>query len=635
MTRIAGRVSAGVLSGPRFSPLPWLAGLTAVLAVAACSPAGRDAPPEGGPSGADAPSAQGAPYDVLVEKNVEATMRDGVILRADVYRPDAPGRFPAILRRTPYSKNVEGMNARLRDLASKGYVAIAQDTRGRYASEGVAVPHDEAEDGYDTVEWAAGLPWVNGRVGMMGSSYVATTQLTAAGQAPPGLVAIAPSSSYTSRYDMVYQGGAFYLSDGLGWNLGQAADVRRRRAGATFEDRDGPIGLTPEQRAEMRASWVWHLPLGTLDVLDLHELAPGYRWMLEHPSYDAWWETYDIGLRHDRFETPALHVTGWYDTLLKGTLENFRGLRARAATERAREGQRIVIGPWTHSGPTLESTSIGEVDFGPDAGMDYAGLLEGWYDHWLRDGDPSAMDFGPVRLFVMGANQWRDEASWPLERAVPTPFYLRGGGAASTSDIDGRLDMQRPSGDEPADLYLYDPADPVLTEASGGYSRAPFDPTPLQSREDVLVYTSAPMDAPLEVTGYVEVVLWASSSAPDTDFTVKLIDVAPDGTARMLTDGILRARYRHGPEEPRLLEPGEPTELRIDLLATSNVFLPGHRIRIQVSSSNFPRYDRNPNTGGEFAADADVRPARQTIYHDAEHPSHVLLPVIPGSAPSS
>jgi predicted acyl esterase len=226
--------------------------------VSACSPAGRD--DVDARAGAEG---DGGRYAIVVEKNVEAAMRDGVILRADVYRPDAPGRFPAILRRTPYSKNVAGINERLRDLASKGFVAIAQDTRGRYASEGVAVPHDEAADGYDTVEWVAGLPYVNGRVGMFGSSYVATTQLTAAGQAPPSLVAIAPSSSYTSRYDMVYQGGAFYLTDGLGWNLGQAADVRRRRNGATFEERDGPITLTSEERAELRASWAWHMISGS------------------------------------------------------------------------------------------------------------------------------------------------------------------------------------------------------------------------------------------------------------------------------------------------------------------------------------------------------------------------------------
>jgi putative CocE/NonD family hydrolase len=605
------------------------------LVLTGCGAGGHGDPSDGSSSKGEGPGWRvDAAYAVVVEKNVEAKVRDGTVLRADVYRPDAPGRFPAILRRTPYSKNVESINARLRELASRGYVAVAQDTRGRYASEGIAVPHDEAEDGYDTVEWVAGLPYVNGRVGMMGASYVATTQLTAAGQAPPHLVAIAPSSSYASRYDMVYQGGAFYLSDGLGWNLGQAADVSRRRGGASFLERDGPIGLTADERTKLRSSWVRHLPLRSLDVLGVQDLAPGYGWMLEHPSYDTWWETYDLRLRHDRFETPALHVTGWYDTLLKGTLENFRGLRAHAATERARSGQRIVVGPWTHSGPTLESTRIGDVDFGPDAGMDYDELLERWYDHWLRDGDASVLDFGPVRLFVMGINAWRDEETWPLARAVDTPFYLHGSGAAGTSMDDGYLNTERPATAEPADHYAYDPSDPVKTESSGGYSRSPVDPTEQEARRDVLVYTSAPLEEPLEVTGYVELVLWASSSAPDTDFTSKLIDVAPNGTARMLTDGILRARYRNGPRRPEPLVPGQPVELRVDLLATSNVFLPGHRIRVEVSSSNFPRFDRNPNTGADFAVDAELRVARQTIYHDRGRPSRIVLPVVPSPRPS-
>ena len=570
-------------------------------------------------------------HDVVVEKNVEAPMRDGVVLRADVYRPDAEGAFPALLQRTPYSKNADGAADTFRDIATHGYDVVVQDTRGRYTSEGVTVPHDESQDGYDTVEWVAGLPYVNGRVGMWGGSYLATTQLTAAAEAPPSLVAIAPSSSYTSRYDMVYQGGAFYLSDGLGWNLGQAADVRRRRNGVAFARRDGPIGITREQRETLRSEWLWRLPLLGFDELDLEELAPGYRWMLEHPSYDDFWRTYDIGLRHERFRVPALHTTGWYDTLLKGTLENFRGIRARAATPEAREGQRLIVGPWTHSRPSPESRSIGEVDFGPAAGLDYPALLLDWYGHWLKGEDTGVMETAPVRLFVMGTNEWRDEESWPLERAVPTRWYLHSDGGAGTDARDGRLDRERPTGAEPPDIYHYDPADPVPTGQFGGYSRSPADPTEIELRPDVLVYTSAPLQEALEVTGYIELVLVASSSAPDTDFTGKLIDVAPDGTARTLTDGILRARYRDGFERPELLRPGVPTELRVDLLATSNVFLPGHRIRVEVSSSNFPRFDRNPNTGAPFATGAETRVARQTIHHDATHASYVVLPVVPGA----
>jgi uncharacterized protein len=583
----------------------------------------------------DARPGRAAAYSVVVEKNVPAAMRDGVVLRADVYRPDAPGRFPAILRRTPYSKVGGRFPGQYQEWASQGYVVVAQDTRGRYTSDGVAVPHDEAEDGYDSVEWAAALPYVNGRVGMYGASYAATTQLTAAGQAPPHLVAIAPSSSYTSRYDMVFQGGAFYLSDGLGWNLGQAADVRRRAAGASFAERDGPVGLSEEERALLNTEWMYHMPLKTIAVQDLPTLAPGYYDMLAHPSYDEFWETYDIGLRHDRFETPALHVTGWYDTLLKGTLENFRGIRARAATARARDGQRLIVGPWTHSGPTLASTSIDDTDFGASAGLDYEGLLRNWFDYWLRDGDAAVMDAPPVRIFVMGVNAWRDEQEWPLSRAVPTRYYLRnrseaGASAPGASVDDGSLDVT-PPGDETPHRYLYDPANPVPTGAMSGYSRAPSDPTEMGTRPDVLVFTSDALSAPLEVTGYVGLTLWVTSSAADTDFTGKLIDVFPDGTARTLTDGILRARYRNDLRRPELMAPGEPVQLTIDLLATSNVFLPGHRIRVEISSSNFPRFDRNPNTGAPFGTDATLRAAEQTIFHDAGRPSYVLLPVVPGA----
>lgn len=621
--RVGSPGSRAAVPGPRF--LGVVLAVVVVASATSCGPAAS-----GSDAKASDASTSDASYPVIVEKNIPAEMRDGVVLRADVYRPDAPGAFPALLRRTPYSKNAGDSPEGFREWASRGYVVVVQDTRGRYASDGVAVPHDEAEDGYDTVEWVATLSWVDGGVAMWGGSYLATTQLTAAGLAPPGLVAIAPSSSYTSRYDMVFQGGAFYLSDGLGWNLGQAADVRRRRAGASFEERDGPVGLSDGERTRLREEWLWHLPLRSMDVMDLGELAPGYDWMLEHPSYDAFWETYDVSRRHHRFEVPALHTTGWYDTLLKGTLENYRGLAEGAATAEARQGQRLIVGPWTHSRPTLESRTIGDVDFGPDAGLDYPWLLERWFDHWLRGGDPSVMDVGPVRLFVMGVNEWRDEAGWPLERAVPTPFYLHSQGRASSDSADGRLSTRAPASESP-DRYVYDPADPVPTFAMSGYSRAPYDPTPFQSRPDVVVYTSEPLEEPLEVTGYIELVLWVSSSAPDTDFTGKLIDVAPDGTARTLTDGILRARYRNGFTDPELLTPGEPVELRIDLLATSNVFLPGHRIRLEVSSSNFPRFDRNPNTGAPFGTDAELQVAEQTIYHEAARASHLILPVVPPS----
>jgi putative CocE/NonD family hydrolase len=564
---------------------------------------------------------------IVVEKNVEARMRDGVILRADVYRPDVPEKLPALLQRTPYSKSARSDNNQFRRLASAGYVVVVQDTRGRYMSDGVAVPHDEGADGYDTIEWVATLPHVNGKVGTFGGSYAATTQLLAAPLRPPHLVAIFPSSSYNSRYDMVFQGGAFYLADGLSWNLGQGADVRRRIA-MPAANRDGPIGMTPEERQRFNTEWLPHVPLKTIDAMNIRQYAPGYYAMLDHPSYDAFWTTFDVEAKHGEFETPAFHVTGWYDALSNGTIKNFAGLRKNARTARARDNQRLLIGPWTHSTPTLRSTSIGDADFGPNAGFDSEQLMLEWFDYWLKDKPTNVMSRAPVHLFVMGANVWRDEREWPLARALPTSFYFHSDGGAVTAAGTGTLSIAAPAS-EAADGFTYDPANPVSTGARGGYSRAPSDQRDVETRRDVLVYSSAPIEAALEATGPISVTLWASSSETDTDFTAKLVDVFPDGTARALTDGIIRARYRNSKTTPVLLTPNQPTQFTIDVGATSNVFLPGHRIRVEISSSNFPRFDRNPNTGGRFGEDAELRPARQTILHDAEHPSRIVLPVVP------
>ena len=562
-----------------------------------------------------------------VTKNVEARMRDGVVLRADIYRPQTDAPLPALLRRTPYSKKAPGAEEGFRRLEANGYVVVVQDTRGRYTSDGIARPHDEASDGFDTVEWLAGLPYVNGKVGMYGGSYLATTQLMAASMAPPHLVALMPSSSYASRYDMVFQGGAFYLADGLGWNLGQAADVRRRTLHPEI-DRDGPIGLGVHQRRALRDRWLWHVPLKTFNALELRKYAPGYFLMLQHPSYDDFWKTFDLAARHDRFETPALHVTGWYDTLLGGSLQNFSGLRQTARTEAARVYQRLIVGPWTHARPTSESTSIGDVDYGGEAGLDAEQLLLDWFGYWLQEGDPAILDSPPVRLFVMGENRWRDEREWPLARAQSVPYFLHSHGQANSRNGDGELATEPPI-DEPPDRFVYDPWDPVPTGLSGGYSRAPTDQRAIEERPDVLVYTSAPMVQPLEVTGPISLVLWVASSALDTDFTGKLIDVLPDGTARALTDGIPRARYRDSKSWPQLLIPEQAVEVTIDLLATSNLFQPGHRIRLEVSSSNFPRFDRNPNTGDEFGTSTELRHTQQTLFHGRQHPSRLILPIVP------
>ena len=564
---------------------------------------------------------------IKIEKNVPAMMRDGTVLRADVYRPQAAGRFPALLQRTPYSKNTEHAAQTFSSIASRGFVVVIQDTRGRYMSDGVARPHDEAEDGFDTIAWVAQLPYVNGKVGMFGGSYLASTQLLAATLKPPALIALFPASSYASRYDMVFQGGAFYLSDGLGWNLGQAVDVRRRILTPQV-DRDGPAGLNAAESKMFQEQWLWHVPLTSIDALEIRKYAPGYFLMLDHPTYDEYWHTFDIEARHDRFQVPAYHLTGWYDTLLTGTLHNFTGLRAHAATEQARRYQRLVIGPWTHARPTPQSTRIGDVDFGPEAGLDSQELMIRWFAYWLQGGDRAIVEGAPVRIFVMGENRWRDEQEWPLARAHATDFYLDSSGRANTSAGNGTLGPQ-PSTGASADKFVYDPSDPVPTGAQGGYSRTPADQRDIEKREDVLVYSTAPLRRAIEVTGPISVKLWVASSARDTDFTAKLVDVFPDGTARALTDGILRARYRESKTQPALLTPGQPVEITIDVGATSNLFQANHRIRLDISSSNFPRFDRNPNTGGVFGEDSKLLRAEQTILHDATHPSRLILPEVP------
>lgn len=572
---------------------------------------------------------EGPHYETIVEHNVEASMRDGVVLRADVYRPDAPGRFPVLLQRTPYSKHPGRSADRHHDLAALGYVVIVQDSRGRYTSDGEARAHDEAEDGYDTVEWAASLPYSNGRVGMYGGSYLATTALQAASLGAPSLGAIYASASYSSRYhDLVYQGGAFYLRDGLNWNLGQAADVRRRVL-TPDADRDGSIGMTPHQRTLFEQSWLWHVPLKTMDALDLTQFAPNYFEMLDNPFYGEYWEPSNIAAHHSNFEVPTLHVVGWYDVFAGSTIRNFTGIQEAARSERARDNQRLIVGWWTHSPPGPERTTLGDVDFGPDASIDLRKIREEWFDCWLRDRGCAAFEGPPIRLFIMGENRFRDEYEWPLARTRYTPYHLRSQGSANTLHGDGVLSTDRPDQDEPADEFLYDPWDPVPTGPLAGYSRLPVDHSSIQGRQDVLVYTTPPLEESVEVTGPIKAHIWIASTAQDTDFTAKLLDVHPDGTARLLTDGLQRARYRNSDKNPSFLVPGEPTELTIDMGVTANVFKVGHRIRVEISSSNFPRYDRNPNTGGTFGEDTELRTAQQTVLHDAARPSHLLLPIIP------
>ena len=574
---------------------------------------------------------------IKLETNLAVPMRDGTVLYADLYRPEGPGPFPTILQRTPYDKTTPGSMANLDPLkaARSGYAVLIQDTRGRYASEGEFYAfRDDINDGYDSVEWAAAQPWSTGKVGMYGASYVGATQWLAALAAPPHLAAIAPNVTASNYHEgWTYQGGAFELGFNASWTLLQLTL-------ANFRHISEAKNVPQERRLELvKAVDSMESSFGFLPINELPYLKDGladyfYDW-LAHPSYDDYWKGLCIEENHSRIGIPALNIGGWYDIFLGGTIRNYLGMRDKGANPEARNGQRLVIGPWQHGARGGSVAGSHYFGLAADAlALDMDGIHLRWFDHWLKGLDNGLMDESPVKIFVMGDNVWRDEQEWPLARAQAVDYYLHSQGKANSLHGDGSLSPQPPS-EEPPDVFLYNPGDPVPTR--GGplccnpyfAANGAFDQREVEARPDVLVYTTPPLERDVEVTGPVIVSLWAASSQPDTDFTAKLVDVCEDGCARNLTDGIIRARYRESASNPSLLEPGKAYLYTIDLWATSNVFPAGHRIRVEVSSSNFPRFDRNTNTGGVIAEDAGFKPALQTVLHDSQHPSHITLHLVP------
>jgi hypothetical protein len=578
-----------------------------------------------------------------VSNDVPATMRDGTILRADVFTPTASDTFPVILLRLPYNKD----RAQTYVYASPGFYAsqcynvVVQDVRGQYKSDGIFYTfRDEATDGYDTIEWAAGLPKSNGRVGMYGFSYPGASQWLAAALRPPHLVTIIPAMTSSDYHDgWTYEGGALDLSFAEDWPLTTIANsaVRRYPDGAALD-------------AEMNQAvideftiWYWYLPLKDFPPLHPEDprVAPYFFDWLRHPDNDAYWQQWSIRSRYDQITVPVLNFDGWYDIFIDGALENFNGMRKHAGSNVARMGTQLVVGPWLH---LPWSRDVGQINFGPEADNPIDQLQLRWFDFWLK-GIPNGVDKDPkVRIFVMGANKWRTANQWPLPGTVYQKYYLHAAISANTADGDGWLSTKKPrvNADAPAgsdrdfeetatDSYEYDPANPV--PSIGGRFQAsvpggPYDQRPVLGRPDVLVYTTAPLENDVEVTGPISVTLYASSSATDTDFTAKLDDVYPDGTSMLIEYGIQRARYRDSGTNPTLIKPGKIYEYKINVWPTSNLFKAGHRIRLEISSSNFPMWDRNPNTGHPFAVDADMQVAYQTIYHDIHHPSHITLPIM-------
>ena len=556
-------------------------------------------------------------YEVTVERGVAAKMRDGVTLRADIYRPKADGKFPVLLVRTPYDKTGE-MNFGLR-AAARGYVVIAQDVRGRLTSEGEWYTFkNESQDGYDTVEWAAALPYSNGKVGMFGGSYVGATQYLAAIAKPPHLAGICPTVTASNYHDgWTYQGGAFEQWFNESWSSGLALDTMRRRS---------EKGMNPLEGSKV-------LPLVSYPLLEAPSaagIAPYFTDWLAHPNYDNYWKQISIEDHYNDIQVPVYGIGAWYDIFLGGTLRNYIRLKKEAGTEAARKGQRLQVTVGGHAGG---GRKIGAVDFGEKLEADGDAKMLDWYD-WLLKGEANGFDKEkPVRIFVMGKNEWRDEDDWPLARAKNTHYYLHSSGGANGLNGNGALNTAAPA-EEKADQYVYDPSDAAPTIGGPLCCQAlptgngPQDQRPAEQRADVLAYTTAAFAKDTEVTGPVSLDLYVSSSAVDTDFTGKLVDVWPNGFAQNLTEGILRLRYRNSQEKPELANPGETYHVTVDLWATSNVFLAGHKLRLEVSSSNFPRFDRNLNTGEEQARATRMVKATNVIYHDKAHPSALIVPIV-------
>ena len=560
--------------------------------------------------------------DVRVIRNAQVTTRDGVGLATTVILPARDGSFPVVLVRTAYNRG--GMRSTW--FAEHGMALVTQDCRGRYGSGGTHVPfRNEAADGYDTLKWIAEQPWCNGRIGMYGDSYLAATQFSAVQEGAHLLQALNPRFMAGDCWKRAYYcDGAFSL--GLTWSW-LCFECSGRTSGAA---------LMPllDVDAVLR-----ELPVLTLDEKSGGGVQEHYREYVRHNVYSDFWRSLNMHESYDRFTMPVLLTAGWYDNYPAEAVKMFTGLTRSAGSETLRRSHRLLIGPWTHG--VNATTRLGEVDFGQDALRENDATLR-WLEAVLIHDCPDAFQEAPIRIFVMGINRWRDLTEWPPGNCAYRRFYLHSSGSAAAPGSDGRLSGELPE-QEPCDQFTYDPANPVPTlggnHSIGPYNPGlfelappgPFDQRPIEERADVLVYTSEPLTADTEVTGPVTLKLWAASSAPDTDLVARLVDVHPDGRAINLTEGILRARFRNSVwARPELMEPGTVYPFTIDMQVTSNVFGQGHCIRLDLTSSSFPLWDRNLNTGNDPATDTDMQSARQSICHDALHPSHLLLPIVPG-----
>ena len=551
-------------------------------------------------------------HNVHIQLDLRIPMRDGVRLYAALYRPAEGDKFPTLLIRSPYSTQYPRYVDWAMRFAQHGYAVVMQDSRGRYESEGKWRPYiDETNDGYDTQQWIGTQPWCDGNIGTFGVSYPGFTQILPAPLRSPYVKALVPIANQEDNYGHLRYNGVLQLQNAM--NFIWLGDRTNQNA---------PRDLIDWDKVYRR------LPL--ISALDAIADRPFYREMIRHSEFDDFWKSYSMKGKYGEIEVPAYFITGWYDNLLHEVFKCFTGWKSQARTPEARAKTRLLVGPWPHN-PIGTGEPFGDIDFGPDAGMDLPDVHLRWYDQRLKGLDTGIDGEPPIQIFVMGDNVWRDEHEWPLARTAYTKFYLHSRGRANSLDGNGELSTE-PPGNEPTDSFTYDPENPAPTV--GGQSMfidntGPKDRGPVERRDDVLVYSTAPLANDLEVTGPIELTLYAASSTPDTDFTATLVDVHPDGSAINICEGIVRARFRESFEEPMLINPGAIYEYKFSLWETSNVFKAGHSVRVEISSSNFPRFDRNLNTGHVPGMDAEMQVAHQTIYHNPQYPSHITLPVIP------
>ena len=554
--------------------------------------------------------------------NIPVPMRDGINLSADIWLPPSSqgkGPWPALLLRTIYDNQEARYIGWAREFTNRGYAVIMQDCRGRGDSDGDWIPYVcELYDGYDTHQWIGEQDWCDGNLGTFGLSYPGFTQTLPATLRSKYLKAVAPIASQQDNYGhhrvngVIHHNVAFAFLNMLGRSM-QYESLKHF-------DQD---------------TFFFELPIDTAmeKVSNTH---PYYKGVMEHEQYDEWWSSYSLRDKYPEMAIPSLFITGWFDSLSNENFKLFNGWTKKAKTENARSKTKLIIGPWSHQiapwgrVPMGKNGEYADRTFGKQALSDVIEMHMHWYDQRLKGIDTGVDEEAPIKLFVMGKNTWRDEYEWPLERTEWTKFYLSSAGNAV--DDGGGLHPEIKTNDQTSDSFIYDPGDPVPSLGSQYQTYdfcGPHDRSHIQRRPDVLTFTTDVLTEDMEITGPISATIWASSDAKDTDFTATLTDLEPDGKAIALCEGIVRARFRNGTENPQMMVPGEIYKFEIDMWNTSNSFIKGHRIRIEISSSNFPRYNRNLNSGNPIASDIDITLANQTVYHGIQYPSYINLPVIP------